>query len=84
MLCHINMTFVDMLGFFRGQDNVHGFKSFSHFVNEKMKNFSPIKSIDETLPNRLYVFRVNQNINSPTLIFSRARKITVSIGYNFS
>ena len=84
MLCNISITLVDMLGLFTGQDNIHGFKSFSHFPNEKIKNFSPIKSIDQMLPYRLYVFRTNQNITSPTMIFSHARKSTVRIGYNFS
>lgn len=82
--CVINMTFIDMLGLFRGLDNVHGFKSFSRFANEKMKNFSPVNSIDPMLPYRLYVFHANQNITPPTLIFLRAHIIAVRIGYNFS
>lgn len=47
-------------------------------------NISPVKSIDPMLPYRLYVFHVNQNITSPTLMFSRAHKIAVRIGCNFS
>ena len=31
MLSHINMTFVDMLGVFKGQNNVDSLKSVSHF-----------------------------------------------------
>ena len=37
MLSQVNMAFVDMLDLLSGQDNVDGFKSFSHFVNEKKK-----------------------------------------------
>lgn len=54
------------------------------FANEKMKNFSRVKSIDPMLSYRFYVFHANQNITSPTLMFSRAHKIAVRIGYNFS
>ena len=35
MLSQVNMAFVDMSDLLSGQDNVDGFKSFSHFVNEK-------------------------------------------------
>ena len=37
MLSQVNMAFVDMLDLLSGHDNVDGFKSFSHFVNEETK-----------------------------------------------
>ena len=54
MWSQVNMAFVDMLDLLSGQDNVDGFKSFNHFWEwkKKMKNFSPVKSIDQTLPTK--------------------------------
>ena len=37
MLSQVNMAFVDMLDLLSGQDNVDGFKSFSHFWEWKKK-----------------------------------------------
>ena len=37
MLSQVNMAFVHMLDLLSGQDNVDGFKSFSHFWEWKKK-----------------------------------------------
>ena len=56
MLSQVNMAFVDMSDLLSGQDNVDGFKSFCHFWEwkKKMKNFSLVKSIDQTLPTKCW------------------------------